>query len=93
MDLTKVNGCYSKELRESCYVIKLMLREASISVDEMIRTVKAIISTAYIEAEAKKRFTEKLEACETKEAVDKLCYEAVLNGMWYKANRKRRVVA
>ena len=91
MDLTKVNGCYSKELRESCYVIKLMLKEARISVADMIRTVKAIIDAAYINAEAKKRFIENLEACETKEAVDKLCHDAVIHGMYYKP--KNRVVA
>ncbi len=88
MDLTKVNGCYSKELRESTYIIKLMVKEDRISVDEMIRTVKAIISPAYIEAEAKKRFIEKLEACETKEAVDRLCYDAVVHGMYYKSKNK-----
>ena len=87
MDLTKVNGCYSKELRESCYIIKLMLKEASVTVDEMIETVKAIIEPAYINAEAKQRFTANLEACETKEEVDQLCYDAVKHGMWYKARK------
>ncbi len=91
MDLTKVKGCYSKELRECCNEIKLMLNEPSVSTEEMIRVVKCIIEPAFINAEAKKRFTKNLEACKTKEAVDKLCYEAVMNGMWYKANRKRVV--
>lgn len=92
MDLTRMNGCYSKELRESCYIIKLMLKEASVSVDEMITTVKALIEPAYINAEAKQRFIKKLEKCETKEAVDQLCHNAVMNGMWYRSY-KRRVVA
>jgi hypothetical protein len=91
MDLTKVNGCYSKELRESCYIIKLMLKEKSVSVDEMICTIKAIIEPAYIEADAKRRFIKKLEKCKTKEAVDQLCHEAVLHGMWYRP--KNKVVA
>ena len=91
MDLTRVNGCYSKELRESCNAIKLMLKEPSVSTAEMIRVVKCLIEPAFINAGAKKRFTEKLENCKTKEAVDELCREAVMNGMWYKANRKRRV--
>ena len=89
MDLTRVNGCYSKELRESCYLIKLMLKEASVSVEEMIRTVKGLIEPAYINADAKKRFITNLEACKTKEEVDKLCHDAVMNGMWYKPYRKR----
>jgi hypothetical protein len=91
MDLTKVKGCYSKELRENCYAIKLMLDDSSVSTEEMIRVVKAIIEPAFINAEAKKRFIKNLEACSTKEAVDELCHEAVMNGMWYKANRKRVV--
>lgn len=91
MDLTSVKGCYSKELRENCYAIKLMLDEPSVSTEEMIRVVKAIIEPAFINAEAKKRFIKNLEACSTKEAVDELCHKAVMNGMWYKANRKRIV--
>jgi hypothetical protein len=91
MDLTKVKGCYSKELRESTYTIKLMLKEPSVSTQEMIRVVKGIIEPAFINAAAKKRFIENLNACRTKEAVDNLCHDAVINGMWYKS--KRRVVA
>ena len=91
MNLTKVNGCYSKELRENCNNIKLMRREPSVSTEEMIRVVRCIIEPAFINAGAKKRFIKNLEACKTKEAVDDLCREAVMNGMWYKANR--RVVA
>ena len=83
-DLTKVNGCYSKELREACYIIKLMLNEATVTTDEMINVVKAVIEPAYINADAKKRFIKNLEACKTKEAVDKLCYAAVKNGMCYR---------
>jgi len=93
MDLTKVNGCYSKELRESTYIIKLMVKEDSISVSDMINTVKAIIMSAYIEADAKKRFTKKLEACKTKEEIDRLCYDAVVHGMYYHGSNKRKSVA
>jgi hypothetical protein len=91
MDLTRVSGCYSKELREACYIIKLMVKEASISVDDMIKTVKAIIDPAYINAEAKQRFINNLEACQSKEAVDELCGTAVRNGMYYKAGKKKVV--
>ena len=91
MDLTKVNGCYSKELRDNCYTIKLMLHEPSVSTAEMIRVVKAIIEPAFIVAAAKKRFIDNLEACSTKEAVDTLCHDAIIHGMWYKP--KKRAVA
>ena len=84
MDLTRMNGCYSKELRENCYIIKLMLKEASVSVDEMVTTIKALIEPAYINAEAKRRFIKNIEKCKTKEAVDQLCHDAVMHGMWYK---------
>jgi hypothetical protein len=91
MDLTKVNGCYSKELRENCSTIKFMLKERTVSVEDMIRVVEAIIEPAYINADAKKRFLRRLKKCETKEAVDELCYDAVLHGMWYRP--KNKVVA
>lgn len=90
MNLTKVKGCYSKELRESCYIIKTMVKEDSITLDEMIRVVKGIIEPAFINAEAKKRFIENLEACTTKEEVDKLCYDAVQHGMYYKSYKNRK---
>jgi hypothetical protein len=65
-----------------------MLKEESVTVQQMINTVKAIIEPAYINADAKARFVQNLEACETKEEVDKLCYATVLNGMWYKSKRR-----
>lgn len=88
MNLTKVNGCYSKELRENCHAIKLMLTDDSVSTDEMIRVVKCIIEPAFINAQAKKRFIKNLEECETKEEVDELCYDAVLHGMYYKPKKR-----
>ena len=89
MNLTKVNGCYSKELRENCNNIKLMLGEPSVSTEEMIRIVKCMLEPAFINAQAKKRFIKNLETCATKVEVDKLCRDAVMHGMYYKANRKR----
>jgi hypothetical protein len=68
-----------------------MLNEESVSLDEMIRVVKAIIEPAFINAEAKRRFINNLEDCSTKEEVDELCHTAVVNGMWYRP--KKRVVA
>lgn len=91
MDLTKVNGCYSKELREFTPSIKLMLKEPSITVEEMKRIVHSIVEPASINAKAKKRFIENLLNCQTKEAIDKLCYEAVIHGMYYRP--KKKVVA
>lgn len=83
INLTKVDGCYSKELREMTPTIKFMLKEKSISLEEMRKTVYGIVELATINATAKKRFIANLFDCETKEAIDKLCYDAVIHGMYY----------
>ena len=90
MNLTKIDGCYSKELRENCYNIKLLLKDRLTSVETMKDFVNKIIEPAFIEAKAKARFKENLSACETKEEIDNLCYMAVLHGMYY-SPRKRRL--
>ena len=87
-DLTRVQGCYSKELREATYVIKLCVKEKSVSVQDMIKIVDAIIEPAHINADAKKRFIKNLHECETKEQIDKLCYAAVTNGMYYRPKKQ-----
>jgi hypothetical protein len=87
-DLTKVNGCYSKELREATNDIKVLLKERSITVEVMRDFVNKIIEPAFIEAEAKKRFKENLNECNTKEEIDNLCYMAVLHGMYYMPRKR-----
>jgi hypothetical protein len=89
MDLTKVNGCYSKELREMTPTIKLMLKEPSVSTDEMRRVVLGIVELASINAGAKLRFIGNLNSCRTKEEIDRLCYEAVIHGMYYHPKNKQ----
>ena len=89
MDLTKVDGCYSKELRKNCDLIKMYLKEPTCSVDDMVTMVKKVIEPAYINAEAKARFTYNLEACSSKEEIDRLCHEAVIHGMWYKPRKQK----
>ena len=88
MNLTKVNGCYSKELREATNDIKILLKERSIDVETMRDFVSKIIEPAFIEADAKKRFKENLADCKTKEEIDNLCYMAVLHGMYYTPRKK-----
>ena len=88
INLTKIDGCYSKELREFCPTIKFMLNESSISCDEMIHTVHAIVDVASINAEAKKRFIKNLYSCKSKVEVDKLCSDAVIHGMYYHPKKK-----
>lgn len=89
IDLTRVDGCYSKELREACNDIKLLLKDRTTSVETMKTFVEAIVSPAKIEAEAKKRFKANLAACQTKQEIDELCYNAVLHGMYYHPSFRR----
>ena len=88
INLTKVNGCYSKELREFTPTIKLMLSEQSVSTDEMKRVVLGIVEPASINAEAKSRFIKNLHNCKSKDEIDKLCFEAVIHGMYYHPKKK-----
>lgn len=83
INLTKIDGCYSKELRENTPAILLMLNEPSISTDEMRRVVHGIVEFATINAEAKKRFIRNLMECSDKNAIHKLCKDAVMHGMYY----------
>ena len=88
INLTKIDGCYSKELRESCNNIKILLKDRSTSVETMKQFVFAVIEPASINADAKKRFKENLSDCQTKEEIDNLCYMAVLHGMYYMPHKK-----
>lgn len=89
INLTKINGCYSKELREYTPTIKLMLNEPSVDTEEMKRVVLGIVEPASINAEAKSRFIKNLHNCQTKKEIDKLCYEAVIHGMYYHPKNKQ----
>lgn len=88
INLTKVDGCYSKELREFTPTILFMLKESGVSVEDMRVTVRGIVNRASINAAAKKRFIENLMKCTSKEAIHKLCYDAVIHGMYYHPKHK-----
>ena len=91
INLTKVNGCYSKELREAAPTIAYMLKEKRVSFEEMRETVLGIVNQATINAEAKKRFIGKLHKCVDKHEIDRLCYDAVIHGMYYHPKNKAAV--
>ena len=84
MDLTRVFGTYSRELRINCRRIKEMLADETVEVEDMIEGVEEIIEPAFIEFDAKPRFIRNLRNCKTKEEVDKLCRAAVYAGMKFK---------
>lgn len=89
MDLTKINGCYSKELREATREIKLYAKIDGVSVQDMKNYVRAVIEPASINANAKKRFKENLNACKTKQEIDELCRLAVVHGMYYDPQKRQ----
>ena len=88
MNLTKVDGCYSKELREATPDIKLLLKERTVNVETMREFVNTIIEPAFIEAKAKARFKKNLSECKTKQDIHDLCYLAVIHGMYYTPHKK-----
>ena len=92
IDLTRIDGCYSKELRKNCPTIKKLLANRNVSVRQMQIAVHTIVAQATINASAKQRFVSKLFECETKEEIDKLCSEAVIHGMYYRPKRTVRIV-
>jgi hypothetical protein len=84
MDLTRVFGTYSRELRINCGKIKELLADDSVDTEQMIKEVEVIIEPAFIEFDAKPRFVKNLHACTSKLEVDKLCRAAVYAGMKFK---------
>lgn len=91
MNLTKINGCYSKELRENCYNIDLLVKDRTTSVDAMKQFIEGIIEPAFIEAKAKARFRENLSRCRTKEEIKQLCGDVVIHGMYYTPKRHNAI--
>ena len=88
INLTKIDGCYSKELRESYNNIKILLKDKFTNVETMRRFVFAVIEPASINAEAKKRFQMNLSECKTKEEIDNLCHMSVIHGMYYTPHKR-----
>ena len=83
INLTKVNGCYSKELREACNNIKILLKDPFTDTKTMSDFISKVIEPAFIEAEAKARFRKNLANCKSKQEIDQLCTDAVIHGMYH----------
>ena len=83
INLTKVEGCYSKELREACNDIKILLNDVSTDTETMRSFVASVIEPARIEAAAKQRFRDNLQSCQSKQEINQLCFDAVMHGMYY----------
>lgn len=84
MDLTKIDGCYSKELSKKAHIINRMCQMPSVSLEELQLTVHKIVGRATITAKAKARFIQKLDNCSSKDQVKNLCDLAVIHGKYYR---------
>jgi hypothetical protein len=87
MNITKVNGSYSKELLENIDLITAAKYNSSVSLSSMKQTVLAIIEPAFIGTVAKQRFIGYVHNCQSKNAVYKLCWNTIHKAMSYKPTR------
>ena len=83
MNLTKVNGTYSKELAVNMTEIRKSSFDSSVSTEDMRALILDIISPAWIEAIAKKRFIGYLNNCASKKDMYWLCYNTVQKAAKY----------
>lgn len=91
VDLTQVDGCYSKELRTNYPKIKRMLNSPFTSVESMKTGILKIIEKAYINYKAKQRFIDNLHNCTSKQEINDLCHKSVVCGMYYRPKKKEVV--
>lgn len=89
MNLTKVDGTYSKELYEHMNDIRRFSFSEYTSTENLRDYVLEIIEPAWINAAAKKRFIEYLEDCESKKSIYWLCHNTVQKAMKH-SNSKHR---
>ena len=88
MNLTKVNGTYSKELYENMEEIKDIVSDRSYSTASMKSCILDIIEPAWINKIAKKRFIGYLNNCGSKNEIYRLCYNTVQKAMKHKSGRR-----
>jgi hypothetical protein len=88
MNLTKVNGTYSKELLENINEIRKVSFDKNTSLEYMRNYILEVIEPAYIDATAKKRFIEYLENCDSKKSIYWLCYNTIQKAMKHKPSRQ-----
>lgn len=85
MNLTKVNGCYAKELYENMDEIKEIVSDKTYSFVSMKDCILGIIEPAWINKVAKKRFIGYLNNCKSKYEIYRLCHNTVQKAMKHKS--------
>ena len=85
MNLTRVNGTYSKELFENMNEIRKISFDSSASTRDMKEFVLQVIEPAWIDATAKKRFKSYLHDCSSKKEIYWLCANTINKAKGYRA--------
>lgn len=87
MNLTKVEGTYSREIYANLPKLKIALNDDSMSLPFMKNFVRLIISQTG-ETAARTRFLDYLLGCQTKKEVLELCNNTVQKAMKYKPAKR-----
>lgn len=85
INLTTVEGCYSKPLTENIDTIYQYANDSFTSCSDLISWILELIAPAKFNKDAKPRFIHHLRNCRTKQAVLKLCCTAIANALEYEA--------
>jgi hypothetical protein len=85
INLTTVEGCYSKPLTENIDTICQYANDSFTSCSDLISWILELIEPAKFNKDAKPRFKHHLRNCRTKQAVLKLCCTAIANALEYEA--------
>lgn len=83
MNITYVNGTYSKELKEHLEEIRSMVANTSISLTAMKKRILTIIEPAFIVKTAKPRFCGYLRNCGSKTEILDLCNNTIKKATYY----------
>jgi hypothetical protein len=83
INLTKVDGCYTKPLTENIDTIYQYASDSFTTCSELIGWILELIEPARFNYQAKPRFIHNLRNCKTKQAVLKLCCSAIANAIEY----------
>jgi len=83
INLTKVNGCYTKMLIENIETIYKYANDDYTTKDELESWILELIKPAFFNKDAKPRFIHHLRNCRTKKAILQLCLNAIANAVEY----------
>ena len=88
MDLTKVNGTYSKELLENLGKIRQISFSKYRSTEDMRDYILEVVEPATIDAVAKNRFIEYVYNCKDKKALYWLVHNTIHKAMTFKPAKR-----